>query len=118
MFLRIVLHVYYHGTMDNDNAFKVGARVSCRAKQFGIAWARANYQSRWKTARVHGVVREILGPRSYKVMYDGDPEPLESAESTLKKSRKRKLHDSAVADDDAVVPEPAAAASGRCKRAS
>jgi hypothetical protein len=55
--------------------FAVGGRVLCAAKQFGIQWAQDNFGKRWKTARVHGVVREVLGKRSYKVLYDGDPTP-------------------------------------------
>ena len=94
--------------------FAIGGRVSCAAKQFGIQWARDNFGKTWKTARVHGVVREVLGKRSYKVLYDGDPDPLESNEKTLKKSRARLPDDTHINDGGNAEPDVPTNGGGRC----
>jgi len=93
--------------------FKVGDRVSIKAREFGIQWARTHYKGQWKVARVHGVIHDILGTKQYKVLYDGDKDPLESSEKHLKVSRKRKIRGAAPAAAVANVPEPASAPPGQ-----
>ena len=64
------------------------------------------------------MVREILGKRSYKVLYDGDPERLESAEKTLKKSRARLSHDTTINDGGDAEPYVSTNDGGRCSAPS
>ena len=87
--------------------FQVGDYVSIKAREFGIAWARKEFDKRWKTARVKGTIREVLGPKQYKVMYDGDDEPLESSEKQLKLVPQRKKRKRKRAARDAPIPLPA-----------
>ena len=64
---------------DDGNAFTTGGRVSYAAKSCDIQWARKYVGMRWKTARVHEVIREVLGKRSHKILVDGNDDPLQSA---------------------------------------
>ena len=93
--------------------FKVDDRVSIKARSFGIPWARKWYKKQWNVARVHGVVHMVLGTNSYKVLYDGDKEPMESSGSDLKVSRKRKTRKPRATAANAKVPVAPVAAPGQ-----
>ena len=109
----VVLYLAYHNSRKPMPGFKVDDRVSCKARCFGIQWARTNYKKQWKVARVHGVVHQILGPNQYKVLYDGDKDPLESSGGDLKVSRKRKKRGAKPVAAKANVLVPPVAAPGQ-----
>ena len=71
--------------------FAVGVRVSAPAFSFGPDWARSAYGQTWRSACVEGIVavapQKKGGP--VQILWDGDSDPLESAQRHLKCLKKQ-----------------------------
>jgi len=83
---------------------QVGIHVGCLAKRFGKAFAKAQFGDNWKVAIVLGTTLADMGEGQWKVRYDGDQEPTESARSHLIQVNQ----DQYGGDDDATEPETGA----------
>ena len=77
-----------------SRSYCIGARVKCKASEFGQKWAQDHYgndKSAWRSAWTEGTIEAVDGTKKWLVRFDKDgaAEPMRQDRLRLVKKRRR-----------------------------